>query len=73
MLRVDTILAIETSVPQASIALWSDGNWLFKAAFTSDRNHNSTVFNPLAVTAVSGSGSPPHKEWQSHEAARWQG
>jgi len=48
MLRVDTILAIETSVPQASIALWSDGNWLFKAAFTSDRNHNSTVFNPLA-------------------------
>ena len=47
MLRVDTILAIETSVPQASIALWSDGKWLFKAAFTSDRNHNSMVFDPL--------------------------
>jgi len=45
---VESILAIETSVPEASIALWSDGDWLFEAEFVSDRNHNSMVFEPLA-------------------------
>ena len=45
---METILAIETSVPEASIALWSDGEWLFDAEFVSDRNHNSMVFAPLA-------------------------
>ena len=45
---VETILAIETSVSEASIALWSDGEWLFDAEFVSDRNHNSMVFEPLA-------------------------
>jgi len=45
---VESILAIETSVPEASIALWSDGAWLFEAEFVSDRNHNSMVFEPLA-------------------------
>lgn len=45
---VQTILAIETSVPEASVALWSDGECLFKAEFVSDRHHNSMVFNPLA-------------------------
>lgn len=45
---VKTILAIETSVPQASIALWNEGRWLFRSEFTSDRNHNSMVFGPLA-------------------------
>ena len=45
---VETILAIETSTPQASIALWSDGSWLLKTSFTSDRNHNSMLFEPLA-------------------------
>lgn len=45
---METILAIETSVPEASIALWSDGELLFDAEFVSDRNHNSMVFSPLA-------------------------
>ena len=45
---MESILAIETSVPEASIALWSDGDWLFEAEFVSDRNHNSMVFEPLA-------------------------
>ncbi len=45
---MESILAIETSVPEASIALWSDGAWLFEAEFVSDRNHNSMVFEPLA-------------------------
>ena len=45
---MESILAIETSVPEASIALWSDGDWLFEAQFLSDRNHNSMVFEPLA-------------------------
>ena len=45
---MESILAIETSVPEASIALWSDGAWLFEAEFISDRNHNSMVFEPLA-------------------------
>ena len=45
---MECILAIETSVPEASIALWSDGDWLFEAQFLSDRNHNSMVFEPLA-------------------------
>ncbi|MBT8044912.1 MAG: tRNA (adenosine(37)-N6)-threonylcarbamoyltransferase complex dimerization subunit type 1 TsaB, partial [Verrucomicrobiae bacterium] len=43
-----SILAIETSVPEASVALWSDGKWLYDESFTSDRNHNSMVFKPLA-------------------------
>ena len=45
---METILAIETSVPEASIALWSDGNCLFEAEFLSDRNHTSMGFEPLA-------------------------
>ena len=45
---METILAIETSVPEASIVLWSDGERLFEAEFVSDRNHNSMVFSPLA-------------------------
>ncbi|MBK1855563.1 tRNA (adenosine(37)-N6)-threonylcarbamoyltransferase complex dimerization subunit type 1 TsaB [Verrucomicrobiaceae bacterium 5K15] len=41
-------LAIETSVPDASIALWCDGEVIYQKDFTSDRNHNSMVFEPLA-------------------------
>ncbi len=44
-----SLLAIETSVPEASVALWSDGRWLFEETFTSDRNHNSMLFEPLAA------------------------
>ena len=45
---VDTILAIETSVPEASVALWRGGKTVFCEPFSSDRNHNSMVFEPLA-------------------------
>ena len=45
---METTLAIETSSPEASIALWSDGACLFEAEFLSDRAHNCMVFEPLA-------------------------
>ena len=41
------ILAIETSVPKASVALWVDGAIVYQKDFTSDRNHNSMIFTPL--------------------------
>jgi len=43
-----TVLAIETSVPTASVALWMDGAIVYQNDFTSDRNHNSMIFEPLA-------------------------
>lgn len=43
-----TLLAIETSTPDASITLWSGGNSLYEAEFVSDRGHNSMIFEPLA-------------------------
>lgn len=46
---METTLAIETSSPEASIALWSDGDCLFEAEFLSDRSHNCMVFEPLAA------------------------
>ena len=42
------ILAIETSVPTASVALWVGGALVYEQDFTSDRNHNSMIFSPLA-------------------------
>ena len=45
---VEKILAIETSVAEASIALWCGGKMLFCESFQSDRNHNSMLFEPLA-------------------------
>ncbi|MCP5538043.1 MAG: tRNA (adenosine(37)-N6)-threonylcarbamoyltransferase complex dimerization subunit type 1 TsaB [Akkermansiaceae bacterium] len=53
---METILAIETSVPEASIALWSDGVWLFDQGFTSDRNHNSVIFDCLGEALESLQG-----------------
>lgn len=53
---VETILAIETSVPEASVALWSDGEWLFDKGFASDRNHNSMIFDSLGETLESLQG-----------------
>ncbi len=41
------ILAIETCVPEASVALWVNGGCVFKQQFASDRNHNSMVFNAI--------------------------
>lgn len=42
------LLAIETSVPSASVALWMHGSVVYEKEFTSDRNHNSMIFEPLA-------------------------
>jgi tRNA threonylcarbamoyl adenosine modification protein YeaZ len=44
---MNAVLAIETSVPQASVALWCDGVMVFHDEFTTDRNHNSMLFDPL--------------------------
>jgi len=41
------ILAIETSVPTASVVLWLNGAVVYQQDFTSDRNHNSMIFKPL--------------------------
>lgn len=46
--HVEIILAIETSVAEASVALWYGGKLAFGESFLSDRNHNSMVFEPLA-------------------------
>lgn len=43
----DTILAVETSTPHASIALWRNGEIVFEESFTSERSHNALVFGPL--------------------------
>ena len=44
---MNAMLAIETSVPHATVALWCDGQKIFEEEFTTDRNHNSMVFDPL--------------------------
>lgn len=44
---MDVILAIETSVPEASVALWRDGELVAEEEFASDRNHNPMVFDAL--------------------------
>lgn len=41
------ILAIETSAPRGSVALWRDGAVIGEREFTSDRAHNSVLFAPL--------------------------
>ncbi|NWK55364.1 tRNA (adenosine(37)-N6)-threonylcarbamoyltransferase complex dimerization subunit type 1 TsaB [Verrucomicrobiaceae bacterium N1E253] len=41
------ILALETSVAQASVVLWLDGGIHFEQTFTTDRSHNSMIFDPL--------------------------
>lgn len=42
-----TILALETSTRHGSLALWSGGELVHEASFTSDRSHNSQLFAPL--------------------------
>ena len=44
---VSLILAIETSTSQASLALVTDDDVVFEAAFESDRHHHSLLFAPL--------------------------
>jgi len=55
---MESVLAIETSVPQASIALWGGDQWLYDKTFTSDRNHNSMLFEPLADALGCLQGKP---------------
>lgn len=44
---MNAMLAIETSVPDASVVLWLDGKVVLEETFTTDRSHNSMVFDPL--------------------------
>jgi tRNA A37 threonylcarbamoyladenosine modification protein TsaB len=43
------ILGIETSTPHASLALWDPavGSVVWEQTFSSDRAHNSVIFEPL--------------------------
>jgi len=41
------ILALETSTPRGSLALWRDGVVVVQEEFHSDRAHNSVLFAPL--------------------------
>lgn len=43
-----TVLAIDTSTAQGSLALLRDGETLFSATFVSERTHNAVLFAPLA-------------------------
>ena len=54
---MNVILAIETSVPEASVTLWQNAEVLSEQKFVSDRSHNSMVFDALEKTlAVLGGG-----------------
>lgn len=48
---MQTILAIETSVPEASVALVRDGVRVFSEDFLNGRNHNSQIFDALEKVA----------------------
>src|SRR5690349_3926881 len=41
------ILAIESSAPRGSLALWRDGRLVEVQEFQSERAHNSVLFAPL--------------------------
>jgi len=43
-----TILALETSTPHASLAVWRDGAVVREWEFYSERGHNAAIFDPLA-------------------------
>ena len=51
---MDTILAIETSAPRGSVARYEDGRPVEVIEFTSDRSHNSVIFEPLAAALKAG-------------------
>jgi tRNA threonylcarbamoyl adenosine modification protein YeaZ len=53
---MDIILAIETSTAHGSVARYEDGRPVEVIEFTSDRSHNSVIFEPL--TAVLRAGPP---------------
>jgi tRNA threonylcarbamoyladenosine biosynthesis protein TsaB len=52
------LLALETSTPQASLALLHDGEILFHTAFRSEKSHNSLIFEPLQA-ALAAAGDCP--------------
>lgn len=39
-----TILALDTSTPRGSVALWRDGQFVLDEIFTADRSHSSALF-----------------------------
>jgi tRNA threonylcarbamoyladenosine biosynthesis protein TsaB len=39
-----TILALDTSTPRGSVALWRDGGLVLDEVFTADRSHSSALF-----------------------------
>ena len=51
---METILAIETSTPRGSVARYEDGRPVEVIEFTSDRSHNSVIFEPLAAALKAG-------------------
>lgn len=51
---MDTILAIETSTAQGSVARYEGGRVVEVIRFTSDRSHNSVIFEPLRQILKSG-------------------
>ncbi len=54
---MSTVLAIETSVPEATIVVWRDGGLVSEHDFSVGRNHNAMVFEALEnALAVLGGG-----------------
>jgi tRNA threonylcarbamoyl adenosine modification protein YeaZ len=51
------VLAIETSTPQGSVAVWRDDSAIFERTFTSERSHNSQLFSPLREALDAGGAS----------------
>jgi tRNA threonylcarbamoyl adenosine modification protein YeaZ len=51
---MDTILAIETSTAHGSVARYEEGRPVEVIEFTSDRSHNSVIFEPLRVVLKAG-------------------
>lgn len=49
-------LAIETSHARGSVAVWKEGGLVFEESFSSERSHNSQLFEPLgrALTSCVG-------------------
>ena len=54
--RPKTVLAIELSTPCGQVAVVRGGEVLFEESFTSERSHNSRLYDPLgrALDAASG-------------------
>jgi tRNA threonylcarbamoyladenosine biosynthesis protein TsaB len=49
-----TILALDTSTPRGSVALWRDGALLLDEVFTADRSHSSALFPMLTRARTLG-------------------